>query len=213
MAPQWNDVPRFRFRFSLLTAMLLITIGILALVLMLQWRELLSLQSEVRQLRSEVGRLSIHDPSKIHAVQLQTADKLFWKWRVWIPEGEAAFVRFVWDEIPRTGYPAARGTRLDSGEHWITLRAARELDDGPWMATLETDTGIAVRIIPDTAAWFVWPSRTTAANGVAFDTVAEKRHDKNFLLWRERAGQSTTLEELNKSDALLPGVIVWLERQ
>ena len=80
---------RFRPRFSILTALLLMTIvGMVFAVVHVRNRaaslelELRTLAYENRQLRDEVGALSIDDPSKIYAIRVRTDDDRTWKWRV-----------------------------------------------------------------------------------------------------------------------------------
>ena len=53
-------MPRIRARISLLTALLLITIAGMAIVIVQLWRKVEPLQAEVRNLRRELGYLSIN---------------------------------------------------------------------------------------------------------------------------------------------------------
>src|SRR5947207_15917846 len=77
----------FRPRISLLTALLLMTIAGLAIVVVLQWREVGPLRAENRRMRDELGYLSIDDPTKAYAIQLKTVGDEPWKWRVYLPPG------------------------------------------------------------------------------------------------------------------------------
>ena len=67
---------------SLLTAVLLMTIVGMAIVIVQLWREVAPLRAEVRRFRDEMGQLTISDPSKFHAIEVRTSDKMIWKWRI-----------------------------------------------------------------------------------------------------------------------------------
>lgn len=75
------------FRFSSLTAFALMTIVGLGIAVVLQWRELGPLRAEVRQMRTELGRLSIDDPSQVQAIEVRQPDPNLWRWRVYLPPG------------------------------------------------------------------------------------------------------------------------------
>src|SRR5687767_8697943 len=101
-------MPGFRPRISLLTALLFITIAGMAIVIVQLWREVGPLRVEVRRLRDETGVLSVDDPTKIHAIQVQTENDLTWKWRVWIPENRIYVLRSVGGGVPTVGLPRGR---------------------------------------------------------------------------------------------------------
>jgi hypothetical protein len=97
---------RFRPRISLISALLLMTIVGMAMVIAQLWHEVGPLRKEVRALRNEVGRLSIDDPTKVHAIEVRTNEQLSWKWRVWVPENAKVSFHTKWGNVPRTGVPA-----------------------------------------------------------------------------------------------------------
>jgi hypothetical protein len=66
--------------------MLLVTIAGMAIVIVQFWREIVPLRSEVRRYRTELGLLTVDDPTRIHGVQVPTRDD-GWKWRVYFPPG------------------------------------------------------------------------------------------------------------------------------
>jgi len=84
---QVNERPRPGLRFSLLTMLLLTTIIGLGVVVGMQWREIDPLRREVRELRGEVGRLTIDDPTKAYAIALPSMDDNYWRWRIYLPPG------------------------------------------------------------------------------------------------------------------------------
>jgi len=106
--------------------LLLTTIVALAIVIALFWREVGPLRAEVRQLRNEVGKLTIDDPTKVAAIQFHRGDDdLMWGWRVWIPAGHLYRLRWIEAAIPRTDFPALADftrTLRGPGENVVSYR-------------------------------------------------------------------------------------------
>src|SRR5882724_1348501 len=99
-----------RLRLSLLNLFCLTAIVALSIVIALLWREVVPLRTEIRQLRNEVGKLTIDDPTKVAVIQFhQNDDELTWRWRVWIPAGHSYRLRWIDAAIPRTEFPALGG--------------------------------------------------------------------------------------------------------
>jgi hypothetical protein len=124
--------PGRRPRISPMGILSLMTIVAMAIVIALMWHEIGPLRAEVRQLRDEVGKLTIDDPTKLAAIQFHRGDDEFmWRWRVWIPAGHSYRLRWVDAAIPRTGFPAPAGfTRALSGpdENVVIYR----IDENGW---------------------------------------------------------------------------------
>ena len=118
-------MPRPRLRFSLLTVLLLTTIVGMAIVLVVQWRELGPLRAEVRRLRDEVGYLTIDDDTRPHAIQIDTGEPNHWRWRVYIPAQGKYGLHTRRDHIPQRGLPTGSGSGgwslLEAGEHRLDL--------------------------------------------------------------------------------------------
>ena len=68
-----------RARYSLLTLVLATTIVALSITVVMLYREADPLRKEVARLRNEVGELNISDPSKLHAIRIDTSNELEWK--------------------------------------------------------------------------------------------------------------------------------------
>lgn len=83
-----TDRRRWRPRFSLLTILFVTTIVGMAIVLVVQWRQVVPLRAEVRRLRAETGQLTIDDPAKIYATEIPTPEHDTWRWRVYLPAGQ-----------------------------------------------------------------------------------------------------------------------------
>ena len=116
------------------------TIVGMAIVVVQLWREVGPLRTEVRQLRDEVGRLSIDDPieSFTRSRSAPTSD-LTWKWRVWVPAGRRSVDvnASQWGNVPddrRSGrgqgsrstwtgrtldYAAEHDRDRDRKDHWL----------------------------------------------------------------------------------------------
>lgn len=97
-------------RFSLLSALLLMTIIGLAIVVVQLWREIEPLRADLRRLRDEVGALSIDDPTKPCAIRVRTDNEFTWKWRIWVPKGQVFVLNYASENIPKQGLPASHGS-------------------------------------------------------------------------------------------------------
>jgi hypothetical protein len=206
-------IRRVRPRISLLTAFLLTTIVGLAMALFQLWREVGPLRAEVRQIRNEVGRLSIEDTTKIHAIQVRTNEPLFWKWRVWVPDHVAANLFAQWGNVPRAGLPTGcKPQKLRSGEQWITLRVLRDVEN-KWVWQLETDRSSGGLLVKDSDIWWTGPPWGFYAEGVQYKTAVEPAETPFLILQRHRTGPTGDSSRLMQNDAPMPGFIIWLQRQ
>jgi len=158
-----------RLRLSLLNALLLMTIVGLAIVVVQLWREAEPLRAELRGLRDEVGRLSIDDPAKPHAMQVRTGDKFAWKWRIWVPEGQKYRVKVAMQDIPATGFSTSNGMiALDkSGETWIEYRISRDPKTDHWMDEFVTEEG---SVGSSSQPWVTWERSVSTTEGVGKTT-------------------------------------------
>jgi hypothetical protein len=171
------------------------------------WREVGPLQVEVRELRSETGRLSIDDPSKPHVVQVRTNDDFTWKWRIWIPEGRAYRLQMATQDIPAKGYPATNGmiSLEQPGEVWAEYRIAPSQDSKDWMDRMTTPSGW---VGSSPQPWVKWQRRTGTSEGVSHDTkVFEPGSD--ILITRHRVSEKATSSD--KIEDPSAGFMLWLE--
>jgi hypothetical protein len=86
--PSTNVRPRWRPRFSLLTALLLVAIVAMGIGIWRLYRELVPLRAEVRNLRTQLGVLTIDDDQKFHVVRVREPGGFRWNWRIWLPKGQ-----------------------------------------------------------------------------------------------------------------------------
>jgi len=110
-----NNSPGFRPRFSLLTAILLMTIVGLVIVIAQLWREVGPLRDENRRMRTELGQLTIEDPTRAYAISVPTFEDDTWKWRIYLPPGGQYSLCEYSGRLPgpnsRTGKPWFDGVR------------------------------------------------------------------------------------------------------
>jgi hypothetical protein len=90
---------RIRPRISLLSAMLLMTLVAMAIVIVTLGFEVAPLRHEVRRYRSELGILTVDDPTRVHGVQFPAAEA-GWKWKLYFPPGGNYKLRYFSGMIP-----------------------------------------------------------------------------------------------------------------
>jgi hypothetical protein len=202
-------------RFSILTALLLLTIFAMAIVIVELWREVRPLRDELVQLRNETGRLSVDDPTKIYAIEVRTNDPLLWKWRVWVPQGPTVIARNYWGPIPASGMPAVAGSiHLKPGENWVTLRAHPSATGTTWSAYLETEGSSVGMGIQPADRWWDWSTTSSSADGVGYSTSMPAREsDRVLVLKRMRVSSVTSSNPSSQSAAKTTGFMAWLERR
>lgn len=74
-------------RFSLLNALLLMTIVGLTIGLVQLWKEVGPLRDANRRMRTELGLLNVEDSKLAYAISLPTFEDDSWKWRLYLPAG------------------------------------------------------------------------------------------------------------------------------
>jgi hypothetical protein len=191
-------------RFSLLNGLLLTGIVAFSIVVALQWREIGPLRAEVRQLRNEVGKLTIDEPTKVAAIQFHRGDdELMWRWRVWIPSGHSYRLRWIDAAIPRTDFPAlADFTRTLSGpgESVVSYR----IDDEGW-STLDA-FGETIR--GKTHNWN-WARGLAEDEGIGKSTETYDPEEP-IVLTRQRDISSFIARPVNTDDPA-DGFMIWIE--
>ena len=206
-------MPRIRPRISLLAALLLMTIFGMAIVVVRLWREVGPLRAEIVQLRNETGRLSIDDPTRIHAIEVRTSEPLLWKWRVWVPQGQTVLARYHFGSMPSSGVPPASGSlHLKPGENWVTLRAHVKRPSS-WSARLETAGSYVGTGIPEPDRWWQWPFTSSTDSGVGFTTELAPEREPIFVLKSLRVSPNRNSGRLLPPDDPTSGFIIWLERK
>lgn len=193
-------------RFSLLTLLLLGTIAGLSFAVWKLGSQVRPLKEEVKRLRAEVGELHIEDPTKLHAMQVETDNELEWKWRIWIPAGMKYKVRSADGEIPDEGFPGSGGSIYirESGEHVIRYVITRDSRDDKWYGKLVHRGGSVGR---DIHAWVKWGNRSMRSSGVGFSTYA-RSDDQIVEIIRYRVENKD--KQARQSDKPT-GFMIWME--
>ncbi len=209
-------MPRFRPRISILTALLLMTIVGMAIVIVQLWREVGLGKAQVHDLRSEMGALSIEDNSKLYAIEVRTNESLYWKWRVWVPEGKPTSVRMQWGNVPKTGVPndVPHGEQvaiLEPGERWVAVRIKHGPVKNTWSAALETALCSGEIEVAKNDRWWEWES-SIYEEGVEFSSQDVPDPAQPFVLKRLRAVHNT-VGSSDPSVVASPtsGFIIWLD--
>ncbi len=115
-----------RPRFSSATLLLAFAIVALALVVILQRREISPLRAELLQLRQQRGQLMIENPARAYAVRVPQPDPNLWRWRVYLPPHQKYRLVNVQGTIP---------PRLISPQ--------KGKDDSTWVADLNQAPSVA----------------------------------------------------------------------
>ncbi|MEQ8846395.1 hypothetical protein [Botrimarina sp.] len=196
-----------RPRLSLLSLLLIVAVVASSLTTAMLWSEVGPFRREVSRLREEVGELDLQDPTRLHAMRVETRDDLEWKWRLWIPQGVAYKLRTDAEAIPAEGYPRGGGTiwLREPGELVVRYVIRRDARSGGWRGSLKTRGG---SVGSDAAPWVEWPSRTYTSGGVGTSTRAFPA-DQTVDLIRLRVGENVKSTDDIADPA--PGFVVWLE--
>jgi hypothetical protein len=198
----------YRPRISLVGALLLMTIVALTIVVALQWRAVGPLRAEIRRLRDDAGVLAIDDKSKIHVIRVDTRDKLAWKWRIWLPEGQAIKVHVTDDIAPKRGIISGHGTMgiHDPGEHVVQFRIDKDRRNDLWEGTLFGDNG---SVGGYDQPWVTWKSPSTNWSGVGTKTRSFEP-GKRIELIRHVVTESTAAGKPNPTTPA-SGFAIWIE--
>ncbi|MFN3152588.1 hypothetical protein [Bremerella sp.] len=96
---------RRRFRFSLLSMILLITIVALAISRWQLSEQLTQMKQRNEQLAQALGIPSITDPTKVTAIGVPTIVNNGWEWHLVIPQGKQYDLYVAFTHIPQEGLP------------------------------------------------------------------------------------------------------------
>jgi hypothetical protein len=197
-------------RISLMSALLLMTIVGMAIVIAQLWREVNPLRTEVRQLREQVGVLTIDDPSVVHVIGVPSDAEGVMKWRIYVPASKTVVLKARCGDVSRTGYPESKFQHnLGGGEQLLTITAKTNAGKGTSLvADIHAPQGnlmITMAFTEDDLTGVFETHRVSSTTEVL---------DKNetLELVRTRFAPPDNSQLLGK-DVPSPGYIIWLEQK
>ena len=213
---------RPNIRFSLLSALLMVTIVGLSIVLVQLWREVEPLRAEVRRMRTELGMLNVDDPAVAQAIQIGTGDSDRWKWRVYLPPGRKYELRCCSGRIP----PATQGTN----RAW--LDAVKNSTSGSSGTCRDGEFVLAFGVIKEDDVWYVTSSEGNGKNfgktSVDGDWLSQPMRSTTSMTSMENATKFapgepillfSTIAYTRTPTGWIPpqgttdGIVVWIEQQ
>jgi hypothetical protein len=225
-------MPRFRPRISLLSALLLMTIAGMSIVIVQLWRELVPLRQEVRGYRTELGFLTIDDPTRVHGVQVPTREE-GWKWRVYFPPGSDYMLHCYTGMIPAGVESSQRrdfsSMNLGPGgfltsmggnfEEEAVIEARFKQADGTWTLQTSVNGGAwsDMQLDKDFAAYLAngrggafWTSNLNQKGQTTFSA------DERVFLLKRRKPEVTEVQGgilSREPDGPADGVALWIEQK
>jgi hypothetical protein len=213
------------WRFSLRTLLLLVVIVCIAIPLGMQSYKLHRAETELRQLRNEVGYLSIDDRSKVHVIAVDMDEPDTWRWRIFLPQG----IRYSWcfgfGDIPQKGVPQPKLRHVsnepysDEDVEVVVTARLRELDDGNWSLSVSSkidqlyQMGSARVTIPAEEM-----RRIQEASVYERDTLGDRGTETldptgRIILLLRRTRERQPDGTYQASAAPMPGYMIWLEKE
>ncbi len=212
--PESAQKARWRPHVSLFSALLLLTIAGMAIVIVQLWCEIAPMRTELRALRTEVGRLTIDDPMRIQAITVVSDDEHTSRWRIYIPPREDVSVYCNVGEVPKTGIPAPtdRAVPLDPGENLVTLKFFRDDVDGNWKYRFGTSTATVRGTATNDKIWLIGDGFQSYGEGVGPAPLTLPNFTSTYVLRRYRMSSRGDPYPKNTTESLR-GFIVWLYRK
>lgn len=141
-----------RPKFSILVLILLTAVVCLGISHFNVSRINARLQSELSELRAQIGLLHTVDDVQIYATALPTYGPLQWRWRVQLPKEGRYRIRYAFEDLPESGLPTdsmtddsvfldSRRTPIPGGKPFILALAVFQDDDAVWRLTLDANSG------------------------------------------------------------------------
>ncbi len=216
-----------RYWFSLRSLLVAILVICVSITLWQTSRRLADSQSELRQLRDEVGYLSVKDRTKLHAVALDTGEANTWRWRMFIPKGHRYQWKIACKDIPLDSPPQSdQGTSTISNEpYWesdnevlVTARLQQDKDES-WTLSVSSKIGdsqnqmggATLRIPQDQIDWML---TVPATDGQVIGTRGTDIRDPEgpIILLQRRPCEKLPDGSYRPSKGPMPGFMIWLSK-
>ena len=190
-------------------------------------RRLQDAEAELRQLRTETGRLTVEDNSLVHAIEIDTADPNSWRWRLFLPKGHRYSLNIASRDIPFEGVPNKPNSRSVSGEpYWerdneviVNARLAKT-ELGEWILSVDSRIGDSKNQLGSVTATVDAKDMAALAKSSSFqvnilgnDETDVCEPTEPIVLYRKRPmlkspGGSTDFDKEPSS-----GLMIWLQPQ
>lgn len=203
-----------RFRFSLRSFFLVLFVGCLIGSNIFTAFENSRLRQTNQKLQAELGHLVVGDPTRLHAVAVDTHEELTWRWRLHVPEGKSFQLRVATQQVPDSGLPGGSGAfELAEGDYTLTA-AIRQDHLQKWRLSVRSQVGtFRLLFSDDHSQWIVdSPGAITEQAGSGGITKSLEPGELMVLLrhrtmQRQADGSSTTVAEP------CDGVMIWIDEK
>jgi hypothetical protein len=135
-----------RATYSLRTLLIVVAALCFGIGAYLVGRRLREAERELRALRTETGRLTVDDRSKVHVITVPVDEPNTWRWRLFIPKGRQYSWNLAAERIPARGVPQAAIKAGSNEPYWerdnealVTARLRPEGDH--WRLSVESKIG------------------------------------------------------------------------
>jgi hypothetical protein len=221
-APRLDFMPA---RFSLRTLLTLVACACFAIGWYVTATRLKEAERELQLLRSETGRLTIADRSKVHVINVAVDEPNTWRWRLFIPKGH----RYTWnlaaDEIPQFDVPQQAAIKAGSNEpYWerdneVLVTARLRQEEGHWRLAVESRIGdsphqMSGGALQIPAEKLQWNTDGASTDGrVAGSSGAEILEPKGpIILLQRRPLERRPDGTRGPSPNPMPGFMIWLQQ-
>ena len=216
-------------RFTLRELLLFVTVTALVVGLVVMSRRARRAESELSNLREEVGhvlgRLNVDDPTQVYVRALDADEPNTWRWRMFVPKGHRYALKAAHSNIPGDGVPQHGMGGYSNEPYWetdnevlVTARL-RQGDDGEWHLTVDSMiansrnqmSGISLPIPDDAMQWTREISSVNIRHLGGKGQVAVDPKGPIILLQRRPNKQMPDGSD-QPSPEPMPGYVIWLEK-
>ena len=207
-----DDSPPRRFRFSIASVLLASALLVISISHLNTSRELQRTRDSLRNAQSELGILTVDDPSLVHALSLPSANRSQWRWRIQLPKRKTFRLRYLVGAIPPTGLPddssgAGRSTSIltdgtiQMSDPFILDAALSKDEFGEWKFRFATHARTMMPKIENPPDWLEENPRPSITWVAGRSSTESRPGNEPFVLLRYRKSQT------NPTD----GILVWIE--
>lgn len=206
-----NSPPR-RFRFSIASVLLASALVVVSISHVHTSRELERTRDSLRTAQSELGILTVDDPSLLHAISLPSPNRSQWRWRIQLPEREKFRLRYWVGAIPPNGLPLdtsragsstsilTDGKKQISGP-FVLDTALSKNEFGDWKLRFATHARSIMPTIENPPNWLAENPRPSITWVSGRSSTESSPSNEPFVLLRYRNSRTSPTN----------GILVWIE--